>query len=69
MKPKHPLFTAFYVSSLSIAAVMIFYLRWIPLITQGLAGLMTIWAFGYGLTDAGILSAYTVFKFARRATA
>ncbi len=66
MKPRHPLFAAFYISAMVIAAVMVFHLQWIPIITQGFVGLMTLWAFGYGLTDAGILSAYTVFKLVKR---
>lgn len=69
MKPKHPLFAAFYISSLVTAAIVVFYFQWIPMVTQGFMGMMTMWAFGYGLTDAGILSAYTIFKIARRGAA
>jgi hypothetical protein len=62
MRPRGPWGTVFYATAIAISAVLIFHLQLIPVLTGGILGLITLWAFGYGITDASLLAAYTVAR-------
>ncbi len=44
------------------AAVLVLRLQILPQLTQGMFGLLSLWALGYGLTDAGLLTIYTIVQ-------
>ncbi len=62
VKAKRPLLSLLYTCAMVFAAVLVLRLQILPQLTQGMFGLLSLWALGYGLTDAGLLTIYTIVQ-------
>ncbi len=62
VKARHPFLSLLYTCAMALAAILVLRMQILPQLTQGMFGLLSLWALGYGLTDAGLLTIYTVVQ-------